>query len=463
MATELQPAFGYLRVSQVNGRAGEAFQSPDLQRERIERLARERGYTVTRWFEDLDESGGSLDRPAFNEAREAILRGEADALLSAFQSRVSRTARDLLNLADELENREGAPAALEVADVPAISGPGGKILRTVMAAIAESELDAKREGFADARRRAVARGVYVAPFPPMGYSFDDERRLCPNEDAALVRKLFRMRGQVGSKRASLETLRQYVHANTGAWHDASFFTRLFANRAYLGVSAHGEFENLSAHKALVTTDEWNAAQPAPSRIKRTGTRTMLAGIARCASCGRKLKGSTGGPGRTRMYRCPGGSGQEDPCTARVSITAATLDAYVLEAVRRWARSEGLEDAVIETRGAEDAIALARSGLTDAEQERDAWASDSAGLGLPRETIREGLRARQKAVEDAREALEQALALDAAAATRTTLREMASTLTVAEWRLLIASVVERVTISRAPRGAPVQDRAQILWK
>ena len=44
--------------------------------------------------------------------------------------------------------------------------------------------------------------------------------------------------------------------------------RFFAMRVYVGVRAHGEYENLSAHEAIVTTDEWNAA----NARKRTGVR-----------------------------------------------------------------------------------------------------------------------------------------------------------------------------------------------
>ena len=69
MATELQPATGYVRVSDVGGREGEAFGSPDIQRQENERVARERGYRIVATFTDLDESGDYLDRPGFEQAR----------------------------------------------------------------------------------------------------------------------------------------------------------------------------------------------------------------------------------------------------------------------------------------------------------------------------------------------------------------------------------------------------------
>ena len=109
-----------------------------------------------------------------------------------------------------------------------------------------------------------------------------------------------------------------------------------------------------------------------------------------------------------------------------------------------------------------AIALAREALREAEEERDAYARETAGKGIPATTVALGLAARQEAVERAQEALEQAEEEDAATVTRTTLRDLRASLTVAEHRLLLASVLDRVTVSRG-RGLPIEDRADIVWK
>lgn len=60
---------GYVRVSSVAGRDQnqEAFQSPGVQREAMERWAAAKfgrnGYKWLKWFTDLDSSGSSIQRP----------------------------------------------------------------------------------------------------------------------------------------------------------------------------------------------------------------------------------------------------------------------------------------------------------------------------------------------------------------------------------------------------------------
>lgn len=54
---------GYIRVSRVGGRGGDSFISPDVQREQIAAWTKLRGVTIAAWHEDLDQSGGSIDRP----------------------------------------------------------------------------------------------------------------------------------------------------------------------------------------------------------------------------------------------------------------------------------------------------------------------------------------------------------------------------------------------------------------
>jgi hypothetical protein len=56
------PVIGYIRVSQVGGRGGDSFISPELQRESIERVCARENLEVTDWVEEFDASGGDPTR-----------------------------------------------------------------------------------------------------------------------------------------------------------------------------------------------------------------------------------------------------------------------------------------------------------------------------------------------------------------------------------------------------------------
>jgi hypothetical protein len=62
---------GYVRVSRVGGRSGESLISPDEQRRAIEAYAAANSLTVAEWFTDVDQSGGTLERPEFQQALDA--------------------------------------------------------------------------------------------------------------------------------------------------------------------------------------------------------------------------------------------------------------------------------------------------------------------------------------------------------------------------------------------------------
>jgi DNA invertase Pin-like site-specific DNA recombinase len=75
-------ADGYIRVSRRAGREGESFISPETQRKKIADLAKLHEVEIVRWSEEIDQSGGKLERPMFQEALarcEAYETGEPNA------------------------------------------------------------------------------------------------------------------------------------------------------------------------------------------------------------------------------------------------------------------------------------------------------------------------------------------------------------------------------------------------
>src|SRR5919199_1150850 len=140
------PWAGYIRVSHVGGREGERFRSPKEQADRIEAWARSRGEEVVLLAPELDESGGRVDRPILTEAVAGIERGRYRGLVVAYLSRASRSVKHLLDLWERIETAGGEGVA--VAESIDTSTPAGRLTRTVLAAIAEHELDLHRERFA---------------------------------------------------------------------------------------------------------------------------------------------------------------------------------------------------------------------------------------------------------------------------------------------------------------------------
>src|SRR5919199_1543363 len=216
------PWAGYIRVSHVGGREGERFRSPKEQADRIEAWARSRGEEVVLLAPELDESGGRVDRPILTEAVAGIERGRYRGLVVAYLSRASRSVKHLLDLWERIETAGGEGVAVaESIDTPT---PAGRLTRTVLAAIAEHELDLHRERFEELRRIATANGIWQRRQAPLGYRRDPHtRRLVPDENARRVRSAFRSRAQ---GRSILQIARELGRTPSGA-------RNLLRNRVYL--------------------------------------------------------------------------------------------------------------------------------------------------------------------------------------------------------------------------------------
>lgn len=87
---------GYIRVSQTRGRGGDSFISPRVQRESIQRWADARGVHIAAWHEDLDQSGGKLNRPGLDAMLARIHTAQTGGLAVAHLDRLSRAGEPIV-------------------------------------------------------------------------------------------------------------------------------------------------------------------------------------------------------------------------------------------------------------------------------------------------------------------------------------------------------------------------------
>lgn len=183
---------GYIRGSQVRGRQGDSFISPQVQREQIERWASLRGATIAKWHTDLDQSGAKHDRPGLLDA---LRRAEAGATDGIVVAKLDRLTRSLVGALDAIKRLDEAGAQFVSVDEgidPAT--PAGKMMLQLMLVMAEFELDRIRESWATAQERAVARGAIIASRTPTGYVRGDDGRLLPHREfGPAIGDAFRMR------------------------------------------------------------------------------------------------------------------------------------------------------------------------------------------------------------------------------------------------------------------------------
>jgi site-specific DNA recombinase len=220
----------YIRVSRVAGRKGESFISLDEQRRAIEAYAAAHKIEIADWHQDLDQSGGTLDRPEFQIALDRCRTGQTGGLIAAKLDRITRSTVGLGTLIDEA--RAGGWNLIAVDFGLDLFSPNGKLVADVLAAVAEWERSRRGDDWEAARRNAVERGIANGR-APYGYrkSKHDKRLEIQKREADRVREAFRLRAQ-GEPFAMIGRRFGWGHSQT---------RQLLANIAYIGVARSGDY------------------------------------------------------------------------------------------------------------------------------------------------------------------------------------------------------------------------------
>ena len=152
--------WAYLRKSRVF--RGKDIVSPEMQLGQVEHLARGYGDEHLTVVTDLNVSGKRRDRPGFRELLGALERDEVSAVYSYSLSRLSRSVRDIVQLA-ELCARRGVPIRLARDQDPDPTTASGKMMLTFLAAMAQYEADVASERARDTVEARRARGEKLGP------------------------------------------------------------------------------------------------------------------------------------------------------------------------------------------------------------------------------------------------------------------------------------------------------------
>lgn len=444
---------GYIRVSRVAGREGERFISPTEQRKAIEGWAKLHRKSIGTIFEDLDQSGKKRHRPGLDRAISRIQTGASEGIIVAKLDRFGRSVTHLGELLDILAAHDAA--LFTVAEGIDTSGRAGRMIASIMSAVAEFEVHRQGESWFVARSNAVERGVYVGGTVPLGYIKDDTGRLSPGPEAPIVKEAF-------SRRAAGESwgkIAEWIARQTGGGWSVGAVRHMIGNRTYLGEIHGGQgIVNLEGHAALIDRATFEAANIARGVAPaRNGNGTgLLSGVLRCASCRYALKLNQRS-GHGFDYRCKAGVRQNAAaCPEPVTISAQAIEPYVVAVFL-----DSL-DVPVEAAADSSEIDSVTALLTEAESERDAALDGKLRDLVDTEAFYRVVKERQARVDGLRQRLAE---LRQASGSRppSNLRELWPDLEVVERRQLLASALDCVFVRRGYTQRSIADRVHVLWK
>ena len=303
--------------------------SLDAQKSRMKAYAEFNDYEIVGEYEDAGKSGKSIEgRVEFNRMMEDIKSGKdgVSYVLVFKLSRFGRNAADVLSTLQVMQ--DFGVNLICVEDGIDSSKDAGKLMISVLSAVAEIERENIRVQTMEGRIQKAREGKWNGGFAPYGYRLEKGQLFINEEEAAAIRVIFD----------------QYVHTDTGAnglakylathgihkiqrqngknpLFDAALIRRILKNPVYCGKIAYGRRRTEKVHgtrndyrlveqddyllvdglhEGIVSEELWHEAQVKllaqaekyehVNRGKDTKIH-LLSGIVKCPVCGVGMYGN----------------------------------------------------------------------------------------------------------------------------------------------------------------------------
>ena len=206
---------GYTRVSTVDQRDNTSL---DDQKAKIESYAFAMGHEIVASFRESLSGKRADNRPELQKAIAMLQSGEADGLIVAKLDRLGRNVRDILTLVDDvLKPLDKALILLDLAIDT--STPAGRMVLTMMAALAEMERSLIRERVERGRAVKHEAGGYAYGAPQFGQKAENKELVADESEQAIIEVIRRHRRSGKSPQAIADFLNagSYPTKRGGNW------------------------------------------------------------------------------------------------------------------------------------------------------------------------------------------------------------------------------------------------------
>lgn len=346
------------------------------QKNSLKRFADREEMEIVGIYEDAGKSGKSIEgRPAFKKMLSDIKNGlEIDYILVYKLSRFGRNAADILNSLEFVQSYGINLICIE--EGIDSSQTSGKLLISVLSAVAEIERENIIEQTMNGRREKARQGGWNGGFAPYGYYLKDNQLLIEETEAEAIRIIFDKfaNSDVGlggvAKYLNLQGIKKIPRQNGTLETWSSHFIRLILdNPVYCGKIAYGrrtrekvkgtknEYKQVHTddyiledgqHEGIVSEELWQKAHTKrmatgikqPSKIGKDRSH-LLTGILKCPICGSSMYTNKhawtnkDGTYKEVYYYICGRNKQErgHHCDYKASLRKTDIEPLVIEAVK----------------------------------------------------------------------------------------------------------------------------------
>ncbi len=375
----------YKRVStemQVDGFSLEG------QNNRIVRFGEREEMVCVGEYEDAGKSGKSIEgRPDFKRMLADIENGlDVDYVLVYKLSRFGRNAADILNSLALIQSYGVELICVE--EGIDSSQTSGKLLISVLSAVAEIERENILEQTMNGRKEKARQGGWNGGPAPYGYSLKDNKLIIDEKEAEIIKTIYHkfVKENIGyagiAKYLNLQGVDKNPRKSTQTlWWSAHFVKIILDNPVYCGKIAFGrrtrekvkgtrnDYRTVFAenyilcegkHEAIIENDLWQMAQ---EKRKKTGVKPasrigrervhLLTGLLKCPKCGglmycnRHAWTKKDGTFQDIYYYYCGHSTNDRGhlCDYKAKLRKTDIEPLVIEAVNELVKDEQFAEAI----------------------------------------------------------------------------------------------------------------------
>ncbi len=402
----------YTRVStalQVDG------YSLDAQRETMRKYADFQNMEIVREYSDEGHSGKNIrGRQEFVRMLNDIEDGkdEVSFVLVFKLSRFGRNAADVLSSLQLMQDYGVNLICVE--DNIDSSKEAGKLLISIIAAVAEMERENIRVQTMAGRMQKAREGKWNGGFAPYGYALESGELVIAEDEADIIRMIF---DRYINTDDGINGVANYLNNHgytkklrqngTIPGFSTSFVKKIIDNPIYMGKIAYGRrrtekkngtrnethvveqsefpiYEGI--HEAIISEEEWNLAQEKRSKnnyrrekVNDPDHAHILSGILRCPCCGKGMYGNVAKAhskdNKTRYYyyckNTVNATGHK--CTFRTNIEQSQIDGMLERLISAMTREGKFKEAIqskigttVDTSDMEKEMAVLSAKLHQAE-------------------------------------------------------------------------------------------------
>lgn len=252
----------YTRKSSEEG-LEQDFNSLDAQREACEAYIKSQKHEgwelIEKQYNDGGFSGGTMNRPAFQDLLQDVENGKVDIVVVYKVDRLTRSLMDFSKIVDIFDKHE--TSFVSITQQFNTTTSMGRLTLNILLSFAQFEREVTGERIRDKFAASKKKGMWINGMPPMGYVKKDGKLEIKQSEAKIVKLIFDKYLEIGNVPDLVKYLKENnINTRSGKNFYKGHLYRILQNKTYIGKIVHKKNIYEGLQKPIIDLDIFEKTQ-----------------------------------------------------------------------------------------------------------------------------------------------------------------------------------------------------------